>query len=246
MKKGDKKGTHVGFVLSFVIFIMFLVFIYTLLNPGLETLNKKFLLDGLRFSFIEDATVEDLTTFTIIIQTDKHCANVNNILNDPNFQGIDYTNLMIKDENNNGLVYTDSGQNLLIGTGGTSYEGLIKIYYGASSTYCSGSPLSCGVQGCGTPVDYELKQITTESEIVDSQIVSIAEEYETDYEGLKNSFNIPDANDFWFNFTYADGTSVWPEEKEIPSSVNVYVSNSPVLYVDANGKQSGNLLLKVW
>ena len=44
----NKKGSHVGLVLSFVIFVVFLIFMYPLVGPALETKgDKQYLLEPL-------------------------------------------------------------------------------------------------------------------------------------------------------------------------------------------------------
>ncbi len=50
----EKKGSHVGMMLSFIIFITFFVFLYTVLQPIIKTeQNKKLILDSLEIELVE-------------------------------------------------------------------------------------------------------------------------------------------------------------------------------------------------
>ncbi len=50
----NKKGSHVGMMLSFVIFVTFLVFLYSVLSPVVKTeQDKKLVLDSLILEMVE-------------------------------------------------------------------------------------------------------------------------------------------------------------------------------------------------
>ena len=50
-----KGGTHVGFILSFVIFVTFLIFLYSMLiEPTKTNQDKQYLLENLRINLIEN------------------------------------------------------------------------------------------------------------------------------------------------------------------------------------------------
>ncbi|MEK6842516.1 MAG: hypothetical protein AABX84_01775, partial [Nanoarchaeota archaeon] len=62
LMKIKRGATHIGFVLSFVIFIMFIIFMFSAIEPFLKTqASKQSLLDYLRFSLVDEFKVEDLT-----------------------------------------------------------------------------------------------------------------------------------------------------------------------------------------
>ena len=50
----SKKGSHVGVVVSFVIFVTFLVFLYTIVQPAtVREKDRQYLLDYLTLNLIE-------------------------------------------------------------------------------------------------------------------------------------------------------------------------------------------------
>lgn len=245
----EKKGTHVGVVISFVIFVTFLMFLYAILIPPIEQQNnEKNLLNNLELDFVQNAAVNDLATLTFTLSGNRNhdCVKVTGgTAQDILQNNAELNNLNIKDKDGNSIGYRLQGSQILMGTISQSYNGILKAYYGTgieNSSEYAGSP------GCDN-VDANTDAITNESGMItDSQIGSLVDEYANTYENIKTQLNIPEANDFWFNFTYANLTSVWPTPiPEIPLTLSVYADTFPVQYINASGdKQIGLLLLKIW
>jgi len=64
----SKRGSHVGFILSFVIFVLFILFLYTTIQPAIKIQKEKTLfIDYLKDVLVENFTV-NLTTMTIKMQ----------------------------------------------------------------------------------------------------------------------------------------------------------------------------------
>jgi len=233
----NKKGeSHLGFILSFVIFITFLLFVYTTLEPALKIrAGKQPVLDFLRFSLVDKFVIEDFTTMTI-----TECVKITGgEIYDKANSGVP---LKIKDDSENILSYKFQGIQLLIGLA-QSYTGILKVYYGtgvdSSPTYEGGSA------GCDQ-VDSVTNFVKTESQILLSGIIALKDSYETDYEQLKTDLNLPDGSDFTFSFELANGTIIEPTGVTIPST-DVYATTFPLEYLDSDANpQIGFLTIKVW
>src|SRR3989339_10789 len=123
----NKRGSHVGFILSFVIFVLFILFLYTTIQPAIKIQKEKTLfIDYLKDVLVENFTV-NLTTITIKINAtvnpNKDCIS----LKDAKGSLINETSLLIKDENNSKLSYEFQGKDLEILTG-KNFSGFLKIY----------------------------------------------------------------------------------------------------------------------
>lgn len=151
MKRG-KKGSHVGMMLSFGVFIVFLVFIFSVLQPIIK------------------------------IEQDKKL-----ILND-------------------------------------FVEGLKEKF---DLSYTGGS----------------LK--TGASNFV-GEMTNLANEYDSNYEGLKKELRISAGNEFGFIFVGEDGREIEPTTN-VPESVNVYVKRIPIYHIsEEKNVLLGFITLKIW
>ncbi len=249
--RARKKGaSHLGFILSFVIFITFLLFVYSTLEPALKIrASKQPILDLLRFSLVDEFVIEDFTTMTIDItfdlDTSKECmkitgGEIHNIYSSGQ-------ELTIKDGEDNLLGYKDSGGNLVVSP--LPVNNLLKIYY--ASELGKGSPDYTGGSGCGLnnigQSEYDVGQIVEgQTKIFLSGISNLITQYETEYEPLKTELGIPDGSDFTFSFELASGTIIEPAGVTIPNT-DVYATTFPVEYLDENADSKiGFMTIKVW
>ena len=252
----DRNGsTHLGFILSFVIFIMFVVFMFSAIEPFLKTeASKQSLLDLLRFSLVDDFKVEDLVVLTISIDADdignnnKDCLNINRgTLSDLS----DKDDLIIKDKSGNVLNYEfqGGGNSMWIGPNMNLNEDvLLKIYHAGTLGNSQGDP----GQGC-EPVDDSnviLGSLVEENgQILQSNILALKDKYELDCgETIKTELGIPEGNEFTFSFKLSTGEIIEPEIcGGIIPDTSVYATTFPVQYLDNDANyQIGFLTIKVW
>ncbi|MCK4647518.1 hypothetical protein KAT24_01145 [Candidatus Pacearchaeota archaeon] len=105
----DKKGSHVGMMLSFVIFVTFLVFLYSILQPVIKIRqDKKLILDSL---IIELAKMLDSTNYTrgsIRTLNENFVVNLNQIAEeyDNDYEALK-TDLKISSGNEFGFNFID-------------------------------------------------------------------------------------------------------------------------------------------
>ncbi len=236
----DKRGTHVGMVISFAVFVIFLVFLYSAIEPAVKIQkDKQSLLDYLESALIEQ-TYAEITTFTIMIDEtinpNKDCLKVQNIIGEITNE----TDLIIKDEFDNVLNYLVQGQALIIGTG-YFFSGFLKFYY---SEDLPSSPSFEGV-GCEPITGISVGLVRTETNIFETKIIDLINEYENNYESLKEELNIPAGSEFGFSFTYSNGTIIETQKEEL--STSVYAKEIPIQYVDEEASINfGFMNIWVW
>lgn len=241
----NKRASHVGMILSFVIFITFIVFLYSVFRPAINTgENKKSILDGVEAEILQNISV-NLTTAAVQIKksSNDNCIQLQNFLLTTTLSGIDSSyihNLKVKDESENILnSYSggDIGQNLIVYWESKTF---FKIYFSPNFTNMVSSSASC------TSKDFTVGSITTDNFPFESKINYLASYYMTNYDKLKSQLKITPGNDFGFNFTESDGTQ-GAGAGTPPKTANVFTDEVPIQYVDSNADiLSGFINIKVW
>ena len=225
-----RKGTHVEVVLSFAIFVIFLIFLLSSFNQAVSSSrSKQHILDNLKPKLLDLSSTE-ITTFTIEIsgagQSSRGCVQINSLPNEINLY-----KLIIKNNSDNILAY--SIQN---------FNGLLKFYYSDDGSNSIG-PVGGGCQPINQN-DYTIRTITRE---YNSQagILNSLLDYEMQYETLKAELGVPPGTDFGFNFTYSDGSSVGTEMPSVSRSI--YSDESNIFYTDEQAEINvGVLKIFVW
>ncbi len=230
MKKG---GTHVGIVISFAIFITFLVFLYSVLEPAIvKQKDKETLLNYLSTEIIKEMSTQ-LISLSVSFdgQTNPACIKINHPSGTENMRVITKNiHNQIKDQQSNEnelLIKSDAGENLY------------KVYYSVEEF--ENSEIS-GLSGCQ---DGQIAQANQREEIFVSKVITFKEKYENDKETLKDELNVPAGSGFDFRFIKNDGSEISVSNGEISSSV--YASEIPVQYVDSEANiKGGKLIIRVW
>ncbi len=260
----NKKGSHVGMILSFVIFITFLIFLYSIISPVTKIeKEKKFLLNYLESS-IKEKFSADLTTVSFIINNSTIitpiCIEMNNTDILSNIQGKDS---IIKNENKNILNYTIPDQknwrkkkkekneqgeipkNIYVNLN-DSKDKFFKIYsskefpfrdYKVQKNLCTKVPNKLITMGLVKKRKY----------IFESKIIRTIKEYKNgSYDGLKKGFNLPPEVDFGFSFT-DNNYKIIDTGESIFQGVNIYSNEIPIQYIDNKSNiLQGFINLRIW
>jgi hypothetical protein len=232
MKK--RGSTHVGVVLSFVIFVVFLVFLYSILIKPIITQNdKEYLLENLRIKLIENIS-EELTVSSINIESaPKNCIRLQNLIND---SGIN-SKIIVKDKLGNDQISYVLNNDLEISR--NNNETFFKIYHSNEFEEVS----NVGENPCDLK-NYEKGLIRTSKYVFETKIIDLMNEYENNYETLKEELKIPLGSEFNFGFTYSNKTLI-TIEKNI--STNIYAVEIPVQYVDKESNiLLGSINIRIW
>ncbi len=246
--KIKKRGTsHLGFVLSFVIFILFLVFILSIIEPRLGTqTDKKTLLDSLEFNIVNSFGMDNFTIATANYKGtsagQKNCISLNPISSLEFIGDSNRNKIKIRDDSGNLLNFNIQSGVLYIGIDST-LNTTLKIYYAGNISSTTSSLSNCK----NADADLTVKSIDREQKyVLDSNIISLRDKYTLDYGQLKTNLAIPEGSDFTFSFKLANGTILESKNATV-QSVNVFAKNFPIQYLDNNENLNvGFLTIKIW
>ncbi len=225
----NKRGSHVGVIISFVAFIVFLMFLYFIFEPAIkQNQNKQSLVDNLKINLIEYVSAE-MTLATITSGGSGPCLKLDRAALE-----LDGSSCVVKDENGDIINSQITGNDLEIDWGGG--ESFFKVY-------CSDESFTNYLSSCASSVDDSTPGlIKTEKHIFETKIIQAIN---SDYDVLKTALSFPESNNFGFNFTYNNGSSIGTPEKDMATSI--YVEDVPIIYVDQDANiTSGMLSLRVW
>jgi hypothetical protein len=241
----DKRGSHVGMMISFAIFIVFLIFLYSIMEPAIKTQSdKKALLEYLKNDLVTNLSY-DITTSYINITgaTTNNCANLLGITEGIGIKPGLSSYVVVKDGSDNVLVTSPSSSDLKVQRVFRS-DRILKVFhsYGLNeSSSVALSPCDDLVQSVG----YDFAFIRTRTYVFKERLIDLVNMYESDYNGVKLGFNVPVGSDFGFSFTESDGNVISTPEENVSKSV--YVDEFPVEYVDDEANVlPGFISVRVW
>lgn len=228
----NKNGSHVGVIVSFTVFILFLVFLYSILQPAIQTReNKQGVLDYLKPKIIQAMSAE-MTSGTIVIpenafeETEKECFEI---------ERIGEGNAIVKKDNSE--VQSKSKQEILKIKNNV---GLLWIYY--SKEFEQGN-----LQGeCEflEKENYDIGIVKTKKYLFFEKITKFKDDYNLDYDKLKEDLEIPIGNEFGFIFTDDQNNQISAGIKNL--TTNIYVEEVPVQYIKNKKINFGILSIRVW
>ncbi|MFC1666209.1 hypothetical protein ACFLZF_00665 [Nanoarchaeota archaeon] len=235
----NKKASHVGFILSFVIFVTFLIFLFSIFgSPFKFSRDQTPLVDYLETELNSKFT-SNLTIITISPPLEDHEAcikiDINNLL-------LDYlkeTNTIIKDKNNNILDSKISGKNLFFTW--PENENFFKIYYSEEINTENKNT----EEPCYSAQNQDIKFITENKYFSTKKIYNLFEEYNSNYETLKEELNFPSNNNFALSFIDANEEETQTDYKE--TTTDIYAREIPIQYINESANiNSGFINIKVW
>ncbi len=231
--------SHVGVVLSFVIFVTFIIFIYIIVKPAVGTENKQNLLNYLKEVLIERASTE-LTSVSVLIdkETPQTCVQLRDF-----FDKTEIGNrVIVRNDTGEAFNAKISGQDLFVEI--NENEIFLKIYGSEEFSNITEGTISPCQQLSEGSLGYIFGLIRSEKNIFEKRIIQIIESYNNNYESLKEELNIA-GNEFRLGFTYANGTSISTEEKEV--LVSVFVDEFPIQYISKDAvRELGSLNVGIW
>ena len=235
----NKKGSHIEMILSFSIFMTFLVFFYFILVPSVKSNeSEKISLNNLREKLLEQTKVElNVTTLKITgALTEKDCIKIDKI-----GKIIELNNLIIRD-NIQERGYSVSGDTLYIKKNSDNLQGkFFKIY--SSDEFPNQDET---LNGCDNINENEYSIGLTKSESYNSE-TKINEQitlYNADYKNFKRELNVPAGADFGFIFIN-NGDTI-REAKIGILSKEVYAERMHILYFDDKANVlSGFIVIQV-
>lgn len=246
-----KRGSHIDIVISFVIFIVFLGFLYSIISPAKVQENKEAILNQLEKE-IKDKLSANLTITPITLTGNLDCFKINYTINP---EGL---NVIVKNDTNDMVKFghEDNPQGPItkyLKIDGTPKMRYFKIYYSEeefkgldlTTSPCTFGQLTFHLEiPDDNPPIKQVGLIRTEKYIFETKVLKAFTDDDT-YQEVKESLNIPYGSEFSFDFTFNDGTSVAKENKRV--STNTYAREVPVQYINQEANITlGYLNIKVW
>ena len=231
-KKNKKAGTHVGVILSFVIFVTFLIFMMVFIQPPTkEKETKTSALNALKVN-LEKETSEEITTLLVHNQV----STANCVYVDESSLNLGSTNSTVKDADEGIIESKREGGNIYFdNTGGNNF---FKVIY--SEEDFTSIELSDTID-CEPAV---INAHTNKKEILESKIVETINFYETNYSDLKQTMNLAFDEDFSIQFEYSNKTIIGQESTG--RKTNIYSSKFQILYLDKNADlKIGNFIISI-
>lgn len=236
----NRRGSHIGAVISFMIFITFLVFLYSIMEPAIKIQgNKKLILDSIEVNLLKLIS-SNLTTKTITIneqEITKDCIKFVGIENLPE------QDLIAIDSFGNFLEYNiqEQEKSLYLSLEDSSNR-IFKLYNSIEfDTY------ETTLKGCKNILkeDYNEVSSSVRKYAFESRIFNITKFIESDYENFKELVGVPAENEIEISFTFSNGTKI--ETGDNNSAISIYSKDTPIQYVDWEANiLSGILNIKIW
>ena len=234
-----KKGSHVGIVVSFVIFLVFITLLYILLQPSINSNTKKGFAEYLEARVI-NKTSENLKKISVKITSlsPLDCVKLAGFLSAAEV-GI---HLKVVDGTSESVTSNVDGNDLFI-------ERNSNLFFKVSESSEFDASSSGGITPCQTINEgssgYDIGLIKTSSYVFESKIIDLIDEYAADYSSLRDEFNLASGDEFGVSLIYNNGTEISTNGAEVPLSV--YIKKTPVQYINSKGGiESGSLIIKIW
>jgi len=224
----DKRGVgHIEVIMSFVLFIGFLAFAFYFFSPFQSERTFQSSLDY-AFDEIIEETNTILESYSVVL---NDCTDTVILIENPvpgsggikikNISG-DYTPGSTR--NGNKFCGFESGENFI--------TILISEEFPPSGGGCTENTAPCS----------NISSSEKTSVMSNKSFFELVEKYNSNYQGLKNDFNI--GVDFGFSLIF-DGTEI-VAEREVPSNLEVVAKEDRVEVVTEEGVVFADLVVKVW
>ena len=256
----NKRGSHVGRVLSFVIFIVFFVYFYSLLGPEIIIKRDKDYLINYLETEIKQEVTGNLNSLTIRINNNpsRGCVLLENFITSTE----DSYRIKIKnEEGDNVSVVRESNTNNVFLLRSNSDNVFFKIYISEefeeldeedfpnppSAIPFTKNGINCNqnTEKLEKGTDYTIHTSIVSEGVLLSLVLDLIDRYKTDYGGLRDDFNFPGGSDFGFGIQLENGTSIQTPDPELDK--DIYVQRTPIEYFTQNAeRKQGFLIIKVW
>lgn len=241
ISKKNKKASNMGLMISFAIFVTFVLFVIIILQPTFGTNeDKQALSSGIKDRFAEKAT-EEITTVTIKLSSSvsSNCVSFGSFLSDFNVS----RGIIIKDEFGDvvsGSISSTDSDMLQINR--NLSEDFFKIYSAESFDDLNSESLTCSSVTEGS--DYEVGVTKKEKYISEERIYSVINSY-SDYSYMIEELLVPSGTDIEISFEFENGTRISTGEEN--PDTNIFVTESAVEYINDDGKiLPGKIITKIW
>ena len=232
----NKKAGHVGMILSFTIFIGFILFLFAVLNPfSYDSEGKDFTLD-FTFNKVFNYLSSNVTIVDFIangkLSGGDNCSKV-----DSSSFGASGMFFIVKDISGNIIPASVNGDFLNVFNDAESSI-FTKIYYSPESFNIYSTTQS----NCSNGV---VKSVVFDKYVFESRIDDLVYNYEYRYEDLREEFEVPTGVNFDFGFEFVNGSYIVGSGKDV--SQEIFLREKIIQYINFDGDiVSGILRVRIW
>jgi hypothetical protein len=243
----NKKGSHVGMIISFIVFITFVVFVLVVLKPAINIgEGRQVTLEDTKSKIMENVSA-NYTTASINFEDarnpNRRCVT---------FQGIIAIlgimppyKVMIKNESGSlqkSYLYDPTIADIEVNRDDRDNV-FFKLYESPRfASLTSNTTIRCDTLNS---TYYEIGSVYSGKYVFESAVKELIKEYNQHYEDVKTELKISSANDFSFSLTLSNGSRI--EGVKNINAKNIYAQETPIQYVDENANiQSGYIIVKIW
>lgn len=217
LKKGQ---SHIEIVLSFVIFIGFVIFIFAIFNPLKETKGKELYLD------MVERGVKEQTSIAI----DYQSIGLNQTVSGCFCFDQTFIHVIVKNETDDILNATGDGTKVCINGGGTFFYiySCDEFIENSFSQACLNLDKS----------NYTLGLYRSYNVISDKKLEEFSNNLTNNYNAMKEELSIPASEDFSISVRDTLGNSIYPSTKNATKGIGVLARdvNVPVEYENGTFK----------
>jgi hypothetical protein len=232
----NRRGSHVGVIISFIIFVTFIIFLLIVAKPSITKQdNKNNIFESIEMKVIE-RTSASLTVATVSLEpgSTTNCVHLTDLVSYLSME----ENIIVRDSSGDTVDYYINGNSLEINRDNLE-DNFFKIYYSSEPGFGidQGTPQA----SCDETI-YSIGLTKTEEYTFQDKMADLID---YDYEDLKEEFDIPKGVDFGYGLVLSDGTKIPPNEEEL--STNIYIRETPVEYVSLSGEiLEGYIRVRIW
>lgn len=255
--KNKKALSHVEIMISFVIFIGFLIFFYVIIEPAIKgPKSDETILQDLEENFLDQIS-EEVSVYSLALdweESNPYNCNPGICIKIESPIQVNKNASVIEDDGAIDCYNNPSYYISLWCDEGCEKKDKFTIYY--ANSFIMKRTIDCTSELA--PECYTMKSLKKRVYIFENKIEILKNEYGDGtgegYELLKTDLDIPSKYSFWFDFMdenklvskFADWTS-----PDIPEDINTYVSEIPITYISKDEqnpetKKNGFLVIKMW
>ena len=231
-----KRGiSAIEMIVSFILFLGFLVFIFAFMNP-LSMPASRSLLTTLETSFNENATIE--------IETIPFAINEENVIGCFQIEKEFGNNFFITDKDRKNVNFKIEGNKITIENKGKFYYINKGISVPGAYTCLNPQTLQKGEKKLGNA--YSLSVPRTETMYYSKYLAEINKSYYNNYSGLRQDLKFPESSDFAIVVFDESKNKMFEMTKPLPRT-NILSKEFPVEILSENGVIiKGYMRLLVW
>lgn len=235
LKKYGKRGSHVGIIISFTLFVTFLVFLYTATEPVLESKQEQRNLMNKIESDITKRISTNFTTITITSSSGDDCIRFNE------YPYAEMESTIVKNSQGE-LVKSEVSRGGGLSIKNSDSGGFYKIYSSDSSL----DDVEWDGGGCEGFVDDFKKGINRkENKISLKEIRDFISDYNSNYSNVKKDLDISDEYGFGLDFVYENKTEIKTDSTNLTR--DIFVNTKEIIYFNENASKKGGFLrIQVW